>query len=396
VTAPRVGFVVGTTAGGTGRHVAMLARACAEAGELAGVFGPEASRPLLDFAQVGFEPIEIAERPRPASDLAAVRRLRRRLADARANVVHAHGLRAGALAALAGRSAGAQVALVVTVHNAPPAGSAPAAVYGVLERIVARRADVVLCVSSDLEARMRRLGARRVARALVPAPAPADAGPAQAGLAQLGLDMSGRPVVLGVGRLAPQKDFGTLIAAATAWADRAPQPLLVIAGDGPLAGELESQAQTLGVEARFLGSRDDVPALLAAADVVVLPSRWEGQPLILQEALKAGRPIVATDVGGVRDLTGDDAALLVPRADPIALGRAITAILDDAGLGKRLSAAAESRAAELPAESDAIAAALGLYRSLTPGDLAQNPSTEQVDGGRSEDRGESDRPHHDG
>jgi glycosyltransferase involved in cell wall biosynthesis len=271
------------------------------------------------------------------------------------------------------------------VHNAPPAGAALAAIYGVLERIVARRADVVLCVSSDLEARMRKLGARRVARAVVPAPAPAG-GPRQAEL-----DASGRPVVLGVGRLAPQKDFGTLIAAATAWADRAPQPLLVIAGDGPLAGQLEIQAQALGVDVRFLGVRNDVPALLAAADVFALPSRWEGQPLILQEALRAGRPIVATDVGGVRDLTGDDAALLVPPADPAALGRAITDVLDDTGLGKRLSAAAESRAAVLPAESDAIAAALELYSSL-----AQNASAEQVDGGRGEDRGQGDRPHHDG
>lgn len=385
MTGPRVGFVVGTTAGGTGRHVAMLAKACAEAGALAGVFGPEESRSVLEPAQVGFEPVAFADRPAPASDLAAVRRLRRRLADARANVVHAHGLRAGALAALAVRPAAAQAALVVTVHNAPPAGAALAAIYGVLERIVARRADVVLCVSSDLETRMRRLGARRVARAVVPAPAPAG-GPRQAEL-----DASGRPVVLGVGRLAPQKDFGTLIAAATAWADRAPQPLLVIAGDGPLAGQLEIQAQALGVDVRFLGVRNDVPALLAAADVFALPSRWEGQPLILQEALRAGRPIVATDVGGVRDLTGDDAALLVPPADPAALGRAITDVLDDTGLGKRLSAAAESRAAVLPAESDAIAAALELYSSL-----AQNASAEQADGGRGEDRGQGDRPHHDG
>ncbi len=176
--------------------------------------------------------------------------------------------------------------------------------------------------------------------------------------------------MLGVGRLAPQKDFGTLIAAATAWADRVPQPLLVIAGDGPMAGELEIRAQTLGVDVRFLGPRNDVPALLAAADVFALPSRWEGQPLILQEALRAGRPIVATDVGGVRDLTGDDAALLVPPGNPVALGQAVLAVLDDTGLGKRLSAAAESRAAELPAESDAVAAALELYGSL---EQAQGP-----------------------
>ncbi len=364
MTAPRVGFVLGTSAGGTGRHVAMLARACGEAGELAGVFGPEESRALLESAGTGFEPVAIADRPRPASDLAAVRRLGRLFSGGRVDVVHAHGLRAGALAALALRSAEDRPALIVTVHNAPPAGARLAAVYGVLERIVARRADVVLCVSSDLEARMRRLGARRVKRAVVPAPVPAGDQPAAAELAVAELAVAGRPVVLGVGRLAPQKDFGTLIAAASTWSGRTPAPVLVIAGAGPLAGELETQARTLGVDVRFLGSRGDVPALLAAADVFALPSRWEGQPLILQEALRAGRPIVASDVGGVRDLTGDDAALLVPPGDPAALGQAVLAVLDDADLGKRLRVAAESRAAELPAESDAIAAALGLYRSL--------------------------------
>jgi glycosyltransferase involved in cell wall biosynthesis len=366
MTAPRVAFVLGTTSGGTGRHVAMLARACGEAGELAGVFGPEGSRVLLESAEVGFEPVAIADRPRPASDLAAVRRLRRLLAGARAEVVHAHGLRAGALAALAlgagaARAAGAardRPGLIVTVHNAPPAGARLAAIYGVLERIVARRADVVLCVSSDLEARMRGLGVRRVERAVVSAQildgpyAPADLG------------TSGRPVVLGVGRLAPQKGFDTLIAAASAWSDRTPRPLVVIAGDGPLDGELERQARTLSVDARFLGSRHDVTALFAAAAVFVLPSRWEGQPLILQEALRAGRPIVACDVGGVRDLTGGEAALLVPPDDPAALSQAVLAVLDDAEFGRRLGAAAASRGAQLPYESEAIAAALRLYRSL--------------------------------
>src|SRR6185437_9106532 len=210
--------------------------ACADAGELAGVFGPEESRELVESPGAGFEPVAIADRPRPASDLAAVRRLRRLLAGTRADVVHAHGLRAGALAALAVGAGSARPALVVTVHNAPPAGARLAAIYGVLERLVARRADVVLCVSSDLEARMLRLGARKVGRAVVSAPM------LEGPFAQADLGAGGRPVVLGVGRLAPQKGFDTLIAAASAWADRVPRPLVVIAGNGPLAGELASQA----------------------------------------------------------------------------------------------------------------------------------------------------------
>lgn len=348
----------------------MLAGDCADAGAMVRVFGPDSTRSLLPASRmgvIGFEAVTITDRPRPAGDVRAVLRLRRSLAGMRPDVVHAHGLRAGAFAALALRLGGwgpgggraARPALVVTVHNAPPAGALLEAIYGLLERLVAQRADVVLCVSPDLSDRMRKLRAKDVRRAVVaaarltPGASPVDE-----------LAAVGRPVVLGVGRLAPQKGFGTLLAAAASWRGRQPVPLVVIAGTGPLAGDLARQARELKVDARFLGVRDDVAGLLAAADVFVLPSRWEGQPLILQEALSAGRPIIAADVGGVRDLTGDDSALLVPPDDPAALGRAVLAVLDDPDLAGKLGKSALSRAADLPTEADAAAAALRLYDEL--------------------------------
>jgi glycosyltransferase involved in cell wall biosynthesis len=170
--------------------------------------------------------------------------------------------------------------------------------------------------------------------------------------------------VLGVGRLAAQKDFGTLIRAAARWQRRAAVPLLVIAGEGPLDAELRRQAARAGVAVRFLGPRRDVPALLAAADVVVVPSTWEGQPLIVQEALRGGRPLVATRVGGIAELTGDDGALLVPPGDPVALADAVTGLLDDPGAASRLAAAARARAAWLPSEADAVEQALSLYQRV--------------------------------
>ncbi len=371
MTPSRIGFVLGTTAGGTGRHVAMLASACAAAGAEVKVYGPESVRALFEPGpapaagrSAEFVPVAITDRPRPAGDLAALRLLRRELSRWRPGVLHAHGLRAGALAALALLAVPARVPLLVTVHNARPAGARLAAIYGVLERIVARRASIVLCVSPDLSARMRALGARSVQRAVVPAPvlAPGQASVGSPEAAELAAE--GRPIVLGVGRLAPQKGFDLLLAAAPAWRDREPVPLVVIAGDGPLAADLAAQADKLGVDARFLGARDDVAELLEVAEVFVLPSRWEGQPLILQEALRAGRPIVAADVGGVRDLSGAAGALLVPAADPAALGAAILSVLDDPGLARRLREAASARAADLPTEAAAAAAALDLYRAI--------------------------------
>jgi glycosyltransferase involved in cell wall biosynthesis len=363
-------LVVGTTTGGTGAHVRMLAAGLAGRGIDVSVLGPSSAEAAFGFgtlAGVTFSPVEFGDAPRPG-DAAAVARLRRLLrpgtagggragAGERPGVVHAHGLRAGALTALAllGRSRQpGRPGLVVTVHNAPPTGGgARTLVYRLLERVVARGADLVLCVSPDLEARMRSAGARRVGRAIVPPadPVPPPAPPAPAG---------GRPLVLAAGRLAAQKDLGTLLIAASQWSDLDPPPLLTIAGDGPLAGELRAQARSLGVDAVFLGRRDDVPDLLAAAAVFVLPSRWEGQPLVLQEALRAGAAIVATRVGGIPDLVGD-AAVLVPPGDPSALAAAVRAVLTDPPLAARLRAAALLRAGDLPTAADAVAAALAAY-----------------------------------
>jgi glycosyltransferase involved in cell wall biosynthesis len=393
----RVALVVGTTAGGTGTHVRMLAEGCAARGVAVTVLGPSATGQRLGFASlpgVVFVPAEFGDRPRPG-DLIAVLRLRHELRQATAgnpDVVHAHGLRAAALTVLAlgrlrrrprGRRA---PALIATVHNAPPAGAGARAAltYQLLERLIAHGADLVLCVSPDLEARMRAAGARQVRRALVPSPPaqptqltpptrpaqpapPAQptrpAQPTPPPALTLSADAA-RPVVLAVGRLTAQKGFGTLLTAAASWRDMDPEPLLVIAGEGPRSAELRSKAASLGVAAQFLGHRDDVPALLARAAVFVLPSVWEGQPLALQEALRAGVPVVASRVGGIPDITGD-AAVLVPPGDAARLAAAVRSVLDDPALAARLRDEAFRRGAELPTPDDALAAALACYAELT-------------------------------
>ena len=171
-------------------------------------------------------------------------------------------------------------------------------------------------------------------------------------------------MLLAAGRLALQKGFGMLLDAAPAWQARQPAPVVAIAGEGPLAGELSARATAARLDVVFLGPRDDIPALLAAADVVVVPSRWEGQPLIVQEALRAGKPIVATRVGGIPDMTGEDGALLVPPGDPARLAAAVLSVLDDHGRAARLSVAALVRSLALPSESDAVTAAVSAYHRL--------------------------------
>jgi len=362
----KVAFVLGTSTGGTARHVRMLAAGCAARGVLVEVFGPaqiDRDFAFSAMAQVGFTPVDIADRPRVVRDLRAIMRLRRLTGAWRPDVVHAHGLRAGALTAIALAFVRPTVydprpTMVVTVHNAPPAGGVTGAIYRVLERIVARNADSVLCVSPDLEDRMRAAGARRVGRALVPA-FPSGNVSAETHAAP-GADPS-RPVVLAVGRLTTQKGFSTLLEAAARWQDMRPEPLLVIVGEGPLEAELKAQAARLQLDARFAGQRSDVPELLASAAVFVLSSVWEGQPLILQEALRAGVPIVATAVGGTPVLTGEDAAMLVPPGDAPRLADAVRAVLTDEVLAARLRKAAANRVRALPTEDDAVTAALAEY-----------------------------------
>jgi glycosyltransferase involved in cell wall biosynthesis len=400
----RIAYVLGTTAGGTGPHVAMLAQGCAARGMAVRAFGPaESGRwyfpgpqdprqqdpgPQDPGAQgsglqnsgaegsgprdpgeegsgdgrapaPGFAAVAIGDRPRPGRDLAAVLRLRRLLRDWAPDVVHAHGLRAGAFAALAGGPG----ALVVTVHNAPPAAAPGRIIHAALERLTAHRADAVTWVSGDLGARMRRAGAHDAGRAVVAAPAFPVPSADQVAAAQASLG-DGRPAVFAAGRLTAQKGFDVLIDAAARWQGRFPAPVLAIAGEGPLAGELGARAGAAGVPVRFLGRRPDIPALMAAADVVVVPSLWDGQPLVVQEALRAGRPVVASRVGGIPDLTGEDGALLVPPGDATALAGAVLTILDDRAAAVRLGAAATERARALPDAGDAVDSALALYGRL--------------------------------
>ncbi|MDQ1485027.1 MAG: hypothetical protein QOJ62_720, partial [Actinomycetota bacterium] len=115
-----------------------------------------------------------------------------------------------------------------------------------------------------------------------------------------------------------------------------------------------------------IGDRDDVPDLVSAADVVVMPSRWEGWPLTAAEVLGAGRPLVATAVGGLPSLVGD-AALLVPPEDPRALAAAIQSVLADPSVASRLSDAAQRRAAQLPTSDDVVRQVLATYEQAIQG-----------------------------
>lgn len=418
----KVLLVTALVAGGVGGHVRMLAQGLVEAGHHVVVACPAEVGERFGLARTGavVVPVEVGSGLRPVQDLGAVRRLRRLAAGA--DVVHAHGMRAGALVVLArgpvarrpGRGRAARrpapaagpglphlPPLVVTVHNAPPTGRRSALVYELLERAVHAGADLVLGVSPDLVARARARGARQVDLAVVPADLtgavpPADRPGVRAEIRhRLGIE-DGQLLLLTVGRLGAQKRTGEILLAyqelvsgpAPSPAPASPpapavgpapapapeqQPdgvVLAVAGDGPELGALQQLAADGPGQVHLLGRRDDVAELLAAADVVVSAARWEGQPLWLQEALGAGAPIVATDVGGTGVVVGAAARLVrvddgtapdAVRARVDTLREALQEVLGDAGLRADLSHRARRRAEELPSASEAVTAALEAY-----------------------------------
>ncbi|NED98335.1 glycosyltransferase family 4 protein [Phytoactinopolyspora alkaliphila] len=368
----RVAIVLSTSSGGIGRHVRSLvdrleARgvephvvAPAVTGENFGFTAP-ASGSAPVHTPVRFSAVEILTRPRPRHDMRAVRALRRLLRDA--DVVHAHGFRAAALAGLAlGRRRAGRTPLVATWHNAVLGSPPRRALLVGLERLAARRADVTLGASADLVERAAALGADDARLAPVAAPAMPPPSRSRAEMrAELGA--ADRPVVLAVGRLAPQKDYETLLAAVARWATRERQPLVVVAGDGPEMDRLRRDADNARIDVRFLGHRDDVPELLNAADVYVITSRWEARALVVQEAMRAGVPVVATAVGGLPELVGED-ALLVPAADPGAVAAAVTRLLDDPGLRTELAERARLRSRQWPDEDGTADQLVRIYREL--------------------------------
>jgi glycosyltransferase involved in cell wall biosynthesis len=152
-------------------------------------------------------------------------------------------------------------------------------------------------------------------------------------------------ILLSVGRLRYQKAHSVLLRALPHVLAEFANAFLLIAGDGVLRAELEAEAESLGIQARvkFLGIRHDIPVLLSLADLFVFPSRFEGMPNAVLEAMSHGLPVIATGVQGVDEVIRDGQnGLLVPLEDSAALSDAILQLLRDPEKRRRLGAAARA------------------------------------------------------
>jgi glycosyltransferase involved in cell wall biosynthesis len=257
----------------------------------------------------------------------------------RIDIIHAHLTENTLLAVLAGRRL-ENLRVCATVHSvvfSPRRG--PFSFRSWLKRTaierVFSRTDRIIAVSDEV-ARAVQATSRVPPEHITTIPNGVEPNPYRAEKDRMALRRSldlplNRPVVASVGRLIHLKGYQHL-EAALALIPSERRPLTLFIGDGPDRSELESRAAVLGLsdDVRFLGYRRDVAAVLAASDLFVLPSLWEGLPLSLLEAMSAGLPVVVTSVGGNAEVVEEGkSGLLIPPRDEPALANAITSLLEN-------------------------------------------------------------------
>ena len=313
---------------------------------------------------------ELVREIHPRADAAALVRLTRIFAKERPDIVHAHTYKAGVLASMAGRIAGVP-AVVFTPHghifsrgaNIPGVpGGLKLEMLRWITRAAQGCADRITALSApDLE--------QQVALRLSPA--------SKYVVVRNGIDLDrfarprlrafdGAPVIGAVGRLSEEKGHRYLIQAMPAVLRECPKARLVLVGYGALEGELRGRASSLGLDGSvtFTGEKDSAE-MLPSFDLFVQPSLYESQGLALLEAMAAGVPAIATDVGGVGDVVRDgETGLLVPSADPEALARAIVRLAGAPEMGLALTRKAARHVRDHFSSQTMLDAYARLYREL--------------------------------
>ena len=338
----RIGVLIGTDGpGGAERIFSLLCQFLSESGVEVVAFVPADAEGWLDQELVGLtvHHYPLRNSSIPSSDLLAVAFRQHRL-----ELIHSH--MSAAITNGAAASTTASLPYVVTIHGAEYAdyslekrralGVACRASRGTV--VVSSPLAEIVCKDLELTSEMVQVIPNGVALAAQSDSTLRD---------ELGLDANAS-LILNVGNLYPVKGQRDLLHALALLAERRPSLHLAVAGRGDLEHELVALSRQLGIASRvhWLGLRSDVANLLAAADVFALSSLAEGHPLSLLEAMTAARPIVATDVGAVRETLEDGhCGALVPPSNPARLAEAIDHLLSKPADAARLAERAARRAA---------------------------------------------------
>lgn len=247
--------------------------------------------------------------------------------------------------------------------------------------VLARSAAIIANARAGAEAAAARSGIDRRRFSVVPngilPPVASDPADIHALRRSSGVP-EGRPFGLFVGRLVKEKNLPCLLRA-LATLDPAQRPWIALAGHGPLHDSLDTLRHELGLEGdvRFLGERDDTARLMQAADFLVLPSMMEGMSNVLMEAMAAGCPVIASDVGGNPELVEDGVTgLLFPDNDHARLAEAILRLTGDPALCRHLASQSAGRIRERHSIDAMVAGTVAVYeRSLSPVTATAHPVT---------------------
>ncbi len=281
---------------------------------------------------------------RSSTDLYRWLPLRGALRRERVDVIHAHMFGSNVWGTVIGRLA--RVPVIVAHEHTWSFEGKPLRRF-VDREVIGRGSTVFIAVSRDDQRKMIEIEGVDPKKILhlpngIAAPPP----PTGADLrSELGIP-AGAPVIGTISVLRPQKALDVFIRASARLLGEDPDLRVLVAGDGPLRGELTELVHSLGVQDRLLmlGYRSDAPDVLAALDVAVSSSAFEGSPLAVMEYMESARPIVATRVGGVPDLIEDGVhGLLVDPGDEPALTAAIRRMLTDREAARRMGEAARER-----------------------------------------------------
>ena len=305
---------------------------------------------------------------RHAFDWSVVADLAHALEREQPDLVESHGFKTHALVWLARRRIGSAVGGCpwLAFHHGYTTESLRVRLYNELDRFTLPRADRVITCCRDFERHLRARGVSAERLNVLRNASDPSLPPSQATLTQLRAELgiaATDVILLAVGRLSSEKGHAELIQAFEQLkrVGEGRNLRLLIVGDGIEAGRLKEQAQPLGTSVIFAGHRPDAWPYFGLADIFVLPSRSEGSPLVLLEAMHAGLPIVATCVGGVEESVQNEVSgLLVPPRDPDALATALARLLRDAALAVRLSEQA-AEAVQRFTVDDYTAALLAIY-----------------------------------
>jgi glycosyltransferase involved in cell wall biosynthesis len=249
--------------------------------------------------------------------VAETRALRRAIAAFRPDILHTHNVAVTVSTALAARTLRPRPPMVTTFHGVPPER------YRLAARLLALAGTRVAACGQTVGDQLVAAGLPERRVQVIPnCTALPGVAPEAAAALRRELRTPGRRLVVGVGRAVEQKAWQVLLDAAEQVSDTD----FVVVGDGPLLPSLSREACARGLPVRFLGGRDDVPAILEIADCFVSTSVWEGLPVSLLEALHVGLPGVVTGVDGVPDIVGAS-FVLVPPHDPHGVARALRTVL---------------------------------------------------------------------